>query len=93
MLIVSYDAGELLEQILSTGDDRDDMVIRVTSTDAGLELTIGTVQPGDETFAHAERTVLVIDAQTSERLANKKLNVEIIDDEPELILVDQQGMD
>lgn len=93
MLVVSYVAGELLERILPTGEDRDDMVIRVTATDDGLELTIGTVQPGDETFAHAERTVLAVDAQISEWLADKKLDVEIIDDEPELTLVDQQGID
>ena len=92
MLIVSYVASELLERMLSTGEDRDDLVIRVTATDDGLELAIGTVQPGDETFAHTERTVLAIDVQISEWLANKKLDVEIIDDEPELTLVDQQGM-
>ncbi len=53
---------------------------------------MNTVQPGDTTFAHSEKTVLAIDEQISRLLADKKLDVEFTGDEPELRLMEQQGL-
>ncbi len=49
-----------------------------------------TVQPGDTTFDHAEKTVLTIDEQVSELLANQKLVVDVTDDKPRLKLTEQR---
>ena len=92
MLTVSHAASELLDQILSDAEAPDDTVIRVISKDGGFGLEIDTVQPGDETFAHSEKTVLAIDEQVSELLANNKLDVDATGDQPELKLTEQQGL-
>ncbi len=87
MLTLSYTASEHLALMLAQADDA---VIRLIAKDDEIGLTIDTAQPGEETFAHAERTVLAIDEQISRLLANKKLDVEVTGEEPELTLMEQQ---
>ena len=55
-----------------------------------MGLVIDMIQPGDKTFAHAERTVLAIDEQVSKLLENKRLDVAVTGDQPELTLMDQE---
>ena len=57
--------------------------------DGEFGLKLDTVQPGDTTFAHAERTVLAIEAQLSDALADKRLDLHVEDDQPELVIVEQ----
>jgi hypothetical protein len=91
MLTVSHAASELLDQWLSSVDEApEDAVIRLVAKDDEIGFAIDTVQPGDETFAHAEKTVLAIDEQISRLLANKKLDVEVTGDQPELTLMEHQ---
>ncbi len=91
MLTLSYTASELLDQWLSSDDEApDDAVIRLVAKDDQIGLVIDTIQSGDETFAHAEKTVLAIDEQISRLLANKKLDVEVTGDKPELAVMEQQ---
>ncbi len=91
MLTLSYAASELLDQWLSSDDEApDDAVIRLVAKDDGIGLVIDTIQPGDATFAHAEKTVLAIDEQVSRLLENKRLDVAVTGDQPELTLMDQQ---
>ncbi len=92
MLTVGHAASEFLDQMLSDDAVSDDAVMRVISRDGGFGLEIDTVQPGDETFAHSEKTVLAIDEQVSELLANNKLDVDATGDQPELRLMEQQGL-
>ena len=90
MLVLSYAASEHLALMLAQEEAPDDAVIRLVVDHGKFGLAIGTVQPGDETFAHAEKTVLAIDEQISGLLANKKLDVKVTGDQPELTLLEQQ---
>ena len=90
MLTLSYAASEHLALMLAQAEAPDDAVIRLVAKDDGIGLAIDTIQPSDATFAHAERTVLAIDEQISRLLANKKLDVEVTGDQPELTLMEQR---
>ncbi len=89
MFSLSYTAGEHLAHELAQANAPEDAVIRVVADEGQLGLIIDTVQPGDTTFAHAERTVLVIDTQISESLADKRLDLHVQYDEAELVFVKQ----
>ena len=90
MLTLSYAASEHLALILAEAEAPDDAVIRLVANGGRLGLAIDSVQPGDATFLHAEITVLAIDEQVSKLLANKKLDVDVAGDEPELKLMEQR---
>ncbi len=90
MLTLSYTASEHLALMLAQAEAPDDAVIRLVAKDNEIGLTIDTAQPGDATFAHAEKTVIAFDEQISRLLANKKLDVEVTGDRPELTLMEQQ---
>ncbi len=92
MFTLSDTASEYFTLMLAHPNAPDDAVIRLVAKDGGFGLVIGTIQPGDETFAHAEKTVLAIDEQISELLTNKKLDVDATGDQPELRLTEQQGL-
>ncbi len=58
MFTVSYTASEHLALVLAHLEAPDDAVIRLVANDDGIGFAIDTAQPGDATFAHAEKTVL-----------------------------------
>ncbi len=89
MLSLSYTAAEHLAYMLADANAPEDAVIRVVVEDEKFGLKIDTVRPGDTTFAHAERTVLVINAQISGSFADKRLDLHVVDDQPELVIVEQ----
>ena len=89
MLSLSYAASEHLALMLAQAEAPDDAVFRFVADDDELGLEIDTVQPGDATFDHAEKPVLAIDEQISRLLANKKPDVDVTGDEPELTLMEQ----
>ncbi len=89
MFSLSYTAGEHLAYMLVEANAPEAAVIRVVVEDRKLGLDIDTVQPGDTTFAHAERTVLAIDTQICESLADRKLDVKVRGEKSELILIEQ----
>ncbi len=78
MFSVSYTASELLALMLAQAEAPNDAVIRLVAGNGKLGLEMNTVQPGDTTFAHAEKTVLAIDEQISESLADQKLDVKLM---------------
>ena len=89
MFSVSYTAGELLALMLAQAEAPEDAVIRLVAGNGKLGLEMTTVQPGDTTFAHAEKTVLAIDEPISVSLSDQKLDVKLIGEEPELVLIEQ----
>ncbi len=89
MLTLSYTAGECLDLLLAEANAPDDAAIRMVVDGDGFSLEIDTARPDDTTFDHGEKVVLAIDAQVSELLADKKLNVTFIEEEPELILIER----
>ncbi len=86
MFTVSYTASEHLALMLAEANAPDAAVFRLIVKNDETELEIDTVQPGDTTFDHAEKTVLVIDEQVSELVADMKLDVKVTGEEPELVM-------
>ena len=89
MLTVSYTASEHLDLMLAEANATDDAVVRVVVEGRGVDLGIDIVRPGDTAFDHGGKVVLAIDEQTSELLADRKLDVKVTSEEPELILIEQ----
>ena len=89
MLTVSYTAGEHLDLMLAQANVPDDAVVRVVVEGRGVDLGIDIVRPGDTTFGHGGKVVLVIDEQTAEDLADMHLDVKVTGEESELVLTEQ----
>ena len=89
MLTVSYTASEYMDLMLAEADVPDDAVVRVVVEGRGVDLGIDIVRPGDTTFDHGGKVVLAIDQQASELLADRKLDVKVTGEEPELVLTEQ----
>ena len=89
MLTVSYTASEYLDLMLAEANLPDDAVIRVVVEGRGVDLGIDIIRPGDTTFDHGEKVVLVIDEQTAESLADMHLDIEVTGEESKLVLTEQ----
>ncbi len=71
MLTVTYTAGEHIAYMLSENEVPDDVVLRIKLRKGGVEMQPDKIRPGDETFDHNGKVVLVLDQQTSQLLGNK----------------------
>ena len=89
MLNVSYTAVERLGLMIAEANVPDDAVVRVVVEGRGVNLGIDIVRPGDTTFDHGGKVVLVIDEQTGEFLADMYLDVEVTGEESQLVLAEQ----
>ncbi len=89
MLSVSYTAAERLDHLLADSEAPEDAVIRFVRDGDGFDLGIDRVRPGDTTFDHLEKVVLAIDEQVSKLLADRKLDVNVRGEKPELILIER----
>ncbi len=63
MVTVTYTAGEHIAYMLSEHEFRDDIVVRIRLTKGGIEMQPDKMRPGDETFDHNGKVVLVLDPQ------------------------------
>ena len=86
MVTVTYTAGEQIAYMLSEHEVRDDAVLRIKWTKGGVEMQPDKMRPGDETFDHNGKVVLVLDQQTSQLLGNKTIDLMTDDDGSHLIL-------
>ena len=89
MLSVSYTAAEHLAHMLADANAPEDAVIRFVLDGDRFKLGVDTVKPGDTTFDHLKKVVLAIDEQVSKLLADRKLDVNVRGEEPELILFER----
>ena len=89
MLSVSYTASERLYHMLADAEAPGDAVIRFVHDGKGFNLRIDKVRSGDTTFDHLEKVVFAIDAKVSKLLADKKLDVKVRGEKPELILIER----
>ena len=78
MFTVTEAAGAHLAKMLAEVEtpENENVVIRISQSKDGLGLTLGQAGPEDTTFAHEGVTVLAIDEELSQALANKTLDVE-----------------
>ena len=86
MVSVTYTAGEHLAYTLSEHQLPDDVVLRIIWTKGGVEMQPDKIRPGDETFDHNGKVVLVLDQQTSQLFGNKTIDLMTDDDGSHLIL-------
>ena len=86
MVTVTYSAGEHMAYTLSEHQVHDDVVLRIKLTKGGVEMQPDKVRPGDETFDHNGKIVLVLDQPSSEFLGNKTIDLTSDDDGSHLIL-------
>ncbi len=86
MVTLTYTAGEHLAYMLSKHQVRDDVVLRMKSTKDGIKVQPDKIRPGDETFDHNGKVVLVLDQQTSQLIGNKTIDLTTDDDGSCLIL-------
>jgi hypothetical protein len=76
MLTVTEDAGALLAEILSQEGLSKDVAIRLVYEGEGLAMQADNERPGDDAFKYEGRTVLVVDKQISELLAENTLDAD-----------------
>jgi hypothetical protein len=76
MLTLTEDAGALLAEILNQEGVSQDVAIRLVYEGEGLAMQADNERPGDESFKHEGRTVLVIDQQISELLTDNTLDAD-----------------
>ena len=62
----------------------DDIAARVVRREGRMKLRPDTALPGDETFVHNGRTVLLLDRKLAKRLARKTLDVHQTENGPRL---------
>jgi len=77
-------AGGFLREVLEGASVPPDTAVRLKLETNGLASTLDTPRPGDTTFNHDGRKVLLLDPSASQALAEKKLDVQATDDGPRL---------
>jgi hypothetical protein len=87
MLTVTEAAGVYLTQILDQANAANDTAVRFVAEENTLTPYLDNARPGDATFDHDGRTVLVLDEGISQALTNKTLDVEDAATGPQLVLV------
>ncbi|MEX0885418.1 MAG: hypothetical protein WD009_03165 [Phycisphaeraceae bacterium] len=86
MLTITETAGEHLSQLLEDAEAPEGAAARFVASDEGLSLHVDEPRPGDETLEHEGRTVLLLDAQIAELLADRTLDIEQTEEGPALTL-------
>lgn len=86
MLNASDAACAFLGQLLTESDAPDDAAVRFVIDGNSLSLQLDDEKPGDSTFNHDGRTVLVVDEDISKILDGKTLDLEESEEGPKLTL-------
>jgi hypothetical protein len=73
MLTVTQTAAARLSQLL--GDSGIDRAVRIVRRERGLKLRKDHARPGDVTFAHQGRVVLLLDRRVAGSLSTRTLDV------------------
>ncbi len=84
MLTVTEDARAHMAQMLAEAEVEDDTALRFVRTERGFAPELDNAGPGDTTFDHEGRTVLVLDEQVSELLTDRTLGLRDTDEGPRL---------
>jgi Fe-S cluster assembly iron-binding protein IscA len=87
MLTITKSAGQYLSTVLENAHASPGTGVRLLLEGNALTPTLDTAKPGDATFDHEGRRVLVLDAQASEFLAGSTLDVQATEDGSKLVIV------
>lgn len=83
-MIMTEAAGGFLREVLEEASAPPDTAVRLKVETNGLASALDQPRPGDTTFNHDGRKVLLLDPQASRFLAEKKLDLQATDDGPRL---------
>jgi Fe-S cluster assembly iron-binding protein IscA len=84
MMTLTEAAGGFLSKVLEEASAPPDTAVRLKVETNGLASTLDQPRPGDTTFNHDGRKVLLLDPAASQVLAGKKLDLQPTDDGPRL---------
>ena len=87
MFIVTEAAGGYLTAVLDNANASEETAIRLVLEGNTLTPQLDNAHPGDATFDHEGRMVLMLDAQVSQVLDDSTLDIEATDEGPKLILL------
>jgi hypothetical protein len=87
MLTITDAAGEYLTTLLDNVNASEETAIRFVFDGSTLTPKMDSARPGDATFDHEARTILVLDAEVSDALGEATLDVRPTDDGPKLVLI------
>jgi len=86
MFMLTETAGEYLISVLDDANASEETAIRFVLEGNTLMPKLDNAHPGDATFDHEGRKVLVLDAQVSQVLAESTLDVQATEEGPKLVL-------
>jgi hypothetical protein len=87
MFTMTETAGEYLTTLLDNANAEGETAIRLVFDGNTLLPKLDNARPGDATFDHEGRTVLVLDAQVTHVLAESMLDVRATEEGPKLVLL------
>ena len=86
MLMVTESAGAHLAKVLVNANAAEEKVVRFVSEEDRLVPKLDTKRPGDMTFDHEGKTVLVLETDIAATLTNRTLDVTDTNAGPRLYL-------
>jgi len=84
MLNLTEAAGGYLNKVLEEAQASPDTAVRLAVEGQGIASSLDTARPGDTTYDHEGRKVLLLDATASRVLAERTLDVHPTDEGPRL---------
>jgi hypothetical protein len=87
MFAITYEAGEYLTELLDNANVSEETAIRFVFEDNALTPRLDIGRPGDVSFDHEGRTVLVLDNHVSQAVSDHTLDVKTTDEGPQLVLL------
>ena len=91
MLTLTRAAGDYLKSVLERAKASEDTAIRIVLEDDELAPALDTERPGDETLDYHGKTVLLLDAEMCEYLADSTLDLQATDDGLRLLILQRGG--
>ncbi len=86
MLNASDAACAFISELLTASEAPDESAVRFVLEENQLSMKLDEKKPGDETFDHDGKTVLLVDAEMSQVLDGKTLDVEDTEEGPQLMM-------
>jgi hypothetical protein len=90
MVMMTEAAGGYLTAVLDNANAQESTAVRFVLEENTLTPMLDNSRPGDETFDHNGRQVLLLDAQVSQILADSTLDVRATEEGPRLVLLQLQ---
>jgi hypothetical protein len=87
MFTMTETAGEYLTTVLDDANAAEETAIRLVIDGNTLTPQLDNARPGDATFDHEGRTVLVLDARVTQILDESMLDVRATEEGPQLVLL------